>query len=1008
MSKKGSRIKSLKGFGSKVHCEDHLSDSASSTETSHEAKNVGVQDNKSSYNKCEALHIRNSEPKRKNAQVETPGTLPSRFPEFHASEQGPWSAMICYEACVRLCLHSLAADGDSEASYFLKNDCVLLRNAFGLQSFLLQSEEELLGDRPSILVSETTAQKSKKVVGKIKLQVGKIKMESDPQPGCGTIPSLKHEVISQQLEELNATLYSGWKAVKRVHVAPQVTPKGSISRKSLEYMRACAHYLKEVSKVLRKEFVTSNGAKPRSLQASQEKFSCCMKLKSSMEEDQVKTQPGSGETFFFLPDSIGDDLIVEVRDSKGKFCGRVLAQLAAIVEEPVRYMLIHLCCCVYKMNCSNNLKCWLFYQSEKLKWWAIYHEPEHERIGKIQLHINYLSSLDEKTKCGLVAETSAYDLVLEVAMKAEQFQSQNLVIKGPWHWMVTQFASLYGISDAYTKLRYLSYVMDVASPTKYCIDLIYDFLCPVIMKKNYKATLSHQENRMLAEIDEKVQHVLALIFENYKSLDESCFSGIKHVFEPPTGTPAPAIASAIKLYGLLNNLLSQETQLSLCRYFQAALKKRSRIYFLETNDTLDKGIEDVTSYQKLKSLVLSLKKEISTDIAIHKSNVLPRFIDLPDLSAAIYRTDLLKILIEYLITWPPPSPSPQVVDLVITTADFEADLTRWKLNPIKGGFNARELFHSYITSWIEEKRSALYEFCKSETGKSCSEIQGLTSPFVDDMYELLNVTLDEYNIIIRRWPEYGVFLEEVVVDTERAMVEALEKQFYEILNPLKDSKISALKYVQRLTKRGTYSVPKELGVFLNSMKRVLDKLRSSIEERFEEWNSYLSDKKKRVLGEKLREVTVLLKAKLRSYTQALVEKLVENMSLQHHMKMKHVIHDLKETTTEPDVRDRMQSLKDVADKTMEQLHCVLSVDVFVLICKGIWESMGQDVILLLTDKKYNVTWHKGLTISVSVLDEIFEDKMQSLLGDSGKGVNFEAPRSIVELRSMISEDKKGY
>lgn len=99
-----------------------------------------------------------------------------------------------------------------------------------------------------------------------------------------------------------------------------------------------------------------------------------------------------------LPDSIGDDLIVEVRDSKGKFCGRVLAQLAAIVEEPVRYMLIHLCCCVYKMNCSNNLKGWLFYQSEKLKWWAIYHEPEHERIGRIQLHINYLSSLDEKTK----------------------------------------------------------------------------------------------------------------------------------------------------------------------------------------------------------------------------------------------------------------------------------------------------------------------------------------------------------------------------------------------------------------------------------------------------------------------------------------------------------------------------------------------------------------------------------------------------------------------------------
>ena len=104
-------------------------------------------------------------------------------------------------------------------------------------------------------------------------------MESDPQPGYGTIPSLKHEVISQQLEELNATLYSRWKAVKRVHVAPQVTPKGSISSKSLEYMRACAHYLKEVSKVLRKEFVTSHG-RPSSLEASQGILPRCILLVS--------------------------------------------------------------------------------------------------------------------------------------------------------------------------------------------------------------------------------------------------------------------------------------------------------------------------------------------------------------------------------------------------------------------------------------------------------------------------------------------------------------------------------------------------------------------------------------------------------------------------------------------------------------------------------------------------------------------------------------------------------
>lgn len=63
------------------------------------------------------------------------------------------------------------------------------------------------------------------------------------------------------------------------------------------------------------------------------------------------------------------------------------------------------------------------------------------------------------------------------------------------------------------------------------------------------------------------------------------------------------------------------------------------------------------------------------------------------------------------------------------------------------------------------------------------------------------------------------------------------------------------------------------------MKRVLGTLRSSTEERFQEWNSYLSDKKKRVLGEQLSQVTVLLKSKFKCYTQALVVKLVENVRL---------------------------------------------------------------------------------------------------------------------------------
>lgn len=53
----------------------------------------------------------------------------------------------------------------------------------------------------------------------------------------------------------------------------------------------------------------------------------------------------------------------------------------------------------------------------------------------------------------------------------------------------------------------------------------------------------------------------------------------------------------------------------------------------------------------------------------------------------------------------------------------------------------------------------------------------------------------------------------LVADVERSIIEALEKQFSEVLSPLKESKVSPLKYVQRLTKTGQsnlYGVPKEV------------------------------------------------------------------------------------------------------------------------------------------------------------------------------------------------------
>ena len=115
----------------------------------------------------------------------------------------------------------------------------------------------------------------------------------------------------------------------------------------------------------------------------------------------------------------------------------------------------------------------------------------------------------------------------------------------------------------------------MATPTADCPTLVYDLLLPVTINCHSKSTLSHQENRILGEIKDQIEQILALVFENYKPLDESSASGIIDAFRPTTRLSAPVLEPAVKLYTLLHDILSPEVQNHLCHYFQAAAKKIS-------------------------------------------------------------------------------------------------------------------------------------------------------------------------------------------------------------------------------------------------------------------------------------------------------------------------------------------------------------------------------------------------------------------------------------------------
>jgi hypothetical protein len=120
--------------------------------------------------------------------------------------------------------------------------------------------------------------------------------------------------------------------------------------------------------------------------------------------------------------------------------------------------------------------------------------------------------------------------------------------------------------------------------------------------------------------------------------------------------------------------------------------------------------------------------------------------------------------------------------------------------PCKGGVDAKELFHLYVVLWIQDKRLHLLDFCKFDrvryqlfifhlmlnrrfqtlwgipmawlwlilgshvwTQERCTWVttQHSTSPFVEEVYERIKETLNEYEIIMHRWPEYTIPLEHV-------------------------------------------------------------------------------------------------------------------------------------------------------------------------------------------------------------------------------------------------------
>ncbi|XP_041993108.1 uncharacterized protein LOC121743805 [Salvia splendens] len=170
----------------------------------------------------------------------------------------------------------------------------------------------------------------------------------------------------------------------------------------------------------------------------------------------------------------------------------------------------------------------------------------------------------------------------------------------------------------------------------------------IVIKDKSKHTLSHQEVRFLGEVSFQIEQILTLVFENYKSLDESSPSGIKDVFGPATGVAAPALDPALKLYKMLHDILSPEI----------ATRKRSMKHLFETDEFFSTINENIllnpvavsTAYMKMKNLCMvtqDVKAAVKNEDPLVKSLMLSSVTFCIETSNT---TPMLKVHKEYVPT----------------------------------------------------------------------------------------------------------------------------------------------------------------------------------------------------------------------------------------------------------------------------------------------------------------------------------------------------------------------
>lgn len=679
-----------------------------------------------------------------------------------------------------------------------------------------------------------------------------------------------------------------------------------------------------------------------------------------------------------------------------------------------------------------------------------HHLPVRSQQGNIVGSLEMISTIEKKVKKADSAvedglnslnmefdANRAYDLLLQVALSANNFKQRHLLITKPWHFLLNRFASEYNISTSTCILQFLKWVVRAATPTSECMDILCQLL-PRVLKEKHQTDLPAAEQNMLSQILKNVEELLAKAFQCIKSLSEKESNGVLTGYQivPKDMFPSKVIPKVLYLYSQMHDLLAPSSQKKLVMHLQAAANLRFGRIKRDAIDSctgeqrmVGEGIDCLAA----SKIFDALRLELEYDKMLHESGLLPAFVNFPNISNDVYAEKLYEHLKELLVNNPPTDFSDALDSLFRSASLYETAQSKFSLGSPKDK-SVFVLFSDHVETWIRRDCTWLVaKLTQKEISQEVSDIERALSNYhfgshaeshlphqspyqlymiplfkSGGVFDKIQAFLNKYSGIVKRWPDWVPVLETSCCRILRDLLNSLNlacaaAKSSVILHQQKHTPVKML----RCKKTTNFSTRLSIAevIMLNAQRQMLSfipKLRSSVSN-LSSGVPIQKDLFKN--GTMFRHVEEEVRT---SYAQA-TQKCVISLSEAPCHKLKKILKEQsknKLNECEDNVRDLLKPYLTLIETILADHRAMLTPKVWRDLCRGMWDLAAAEVLNFMeqiVNQKENVNFHvRVMTSEVSsILEGFFQQGLHQVLGTDVHQRDLQTPASAKKLRERI-------